>query len=142
MRITRDIRQRPLLHRHSAPMLVLLVAVTCGPAWAADTLVLPSAYEANALVLLEALACGLPVVATRVGFAPELVRDGDNGFLVDRTAAAVGDRLDAVDHLDPADRARMSAEARATALRYAWPEIARRYLELVESLRTDREVPA
>jgi len=110
--------------------------------WAADTLVLPSAYEANALVLLEALACGLPVVATRVGFAPELVRDGDNGFLVDRAAAAVGDRLDAVDHLDPADRARMSAEARATALRYAWPEIARRYLELVESLRTDREVPA
>ena len=31
--------------------------------WAADVLVLPSAYEANALVVLEALACGIPVVS-------------------------------------------------------------------------------
>jgi len=104
--------------------------------WAADTLVLPSAYEANALVLLEALACGLPVVATRVGFAPDLVRDGENGHLVDRDAASVGDRLDELDRID---RAELRVAARATAEQYSWPEIARRYLELVESLRAERE---
>jgi len=104
--------------------------------WAADTLVLPSAYEANALVLLEALACGLPVVATRVGFAPDLVRDGENGHLVDRDAASVGDRLD---QLDRSDLTALRAAARATAEQYSWREIARRYLELVESLRAERE---
>ena len=63
-------------------------AATCVPFFAAaDMFVLPSAYEANALVVLEALACGLPVVATRVGFAPEIIVDGDNGYLVDRDAA-------------------------------------------------------
>jgi UDP-glucose:(heptosyl)LPS alpha-1,3-glucosyltransferase len=44
--------------------------------WASDVLVLPSAYEANALVVLEALACGLPVVSTSVGFAPDIVVEG------------------------------------------------------------------
>lgn len=99
--------------------------------WAADVLALPSAYEANALVLLEALACGLPVVATRVGFAPDLVEDGVNGFLVDREAASVGAHLDELDH---GRAGTMRAAARATAEQYSWPEIARRYLRLVESL--------
>ena len=65
--------------------------------WAADVLVLPSAYEANALVVLEALACGLPVVSTRVGFAPDILVDGENGFIVERDAAAVGARLAELD---------------------------------------------
>lgn len=107
--------------------------------WASDALVLPSAYEANALVLLEALSCGLPVVSTRVGFAPDLVRDGENGHLVDRDAASVGEKLD---ELDRGDRSAFRGAARATAEAYSWPEIARRYLELVESLRAGREVHA
>lgn len=107
--------------------------------WAADALALPSAYEANALVLLEALACGLPVVATRVGFAPDLVEDGVNGFLVDRDAVSVGARLD---ELDRGRADTMRAAARATAEQYSWPEIARRYLELVASLDEPRAARA
>ncbi|MEV1128809.1 glycosyltransferase [Agromyces sp. NPDC049794] len=99
--------------------------------WAADVLVLPSAYEANALVVLEALACGLPVVSTRVGFAPDLIVDGDNGFLVERDAASVGTRLAEVTS-QPLDDWR--GRARRTAEQYAWPRVARRYLDLVESL--------
>ncbi|HUY90588.1 MAG TPA: glycosyltransferase [Pirellulales bacterium] len=47
-----------------------------------DVLVLNSHMEANPVSILEALACGKPVVATRVGSVPESVKDGVNGYLV------------------------------------------------------------
>jgi glycosyltransferase involved in cell wall biosynthesis len=50
---------------------------------AADVFVLPSAAEAFPLALLQAMASGLPVVATRVAGVPEVVRDGVEGLLVD-----------------------------------------------------------
>lgn len=48
---------------------------------AADLFVSPSEYEGFALTLVEALACGLPCVSTTVGEAPQLIRNGVNGFL-------------------------------------------------------------
>ena len=48
----------------------------------ADLFVLPSEQESFGLVALEAHACGVPVIGTRVGGMPELVRDGETGFLV------------------------------------------------------------
>jgi glycosyltransferase involved in cell wall biosynthesis len=51
---------------------------------ALDVFVLPSLSEGFSLALLEALAAGKPVVATRVGGNPEVVADGRNGFLVPR----------------------------------------------------------
>lgn len=48
---------------------------------ASDLFVFPSEYEGFSLVLIEALACGLPVVVTSVGAAPELIQHGQNGFL-------------------------------------------------------------
>ena len=47
----------------------------------------------------------------------------------------VGERLD---ELDRGDLASLRVAARATAEQYSWPEIARRYLELVETLREER----
>ena len=49
-----------------------------------DVLVFPSRWpEAFGLTLVEAMAAGTPVVATRMGAVPEIVRDGMDGFLVE-----------------------------------------------------------
>lgn len=48
----------------------------------ADLFVLPTRGDANGIAILEAMACGLPVIATNVGSLAELVQDGVNGFLV------------------------------------------------------------
>jgi len=51
---------------------------------AADVCVVPSYYESFCLVALEAMACGTPVVASRVGGLSVTVRDGETGYLIPR----------------------------------------------------------
>jgi len=83
---------------------------------AADVFLLPSAQESFGLAALEALACGVPVVASRVGGLPEVVDDGVTGFLrpqedLEGMAAAVVKIL-----TEPTLHARF-AEAAVTAAR-------------------------
>ena len=67
---------------------VLQLMKTC------DLLVLPSIVEGRALVQQEAMACGLPVIATRNAGADDLIIDGDTGFLVPiRSPDALADRI-------------------------------------------------
>jgi len=102
---------------------------------ATDALTLPSAYEANALVVLEALACGLPVLATPVRYAPDVIVDGQNGYLVDRTAGAL--RLALATFVD-ADPDALSRAARASAVPHSWDRVALRYLALVDEAGLER----
>jgi UDP-glucose:(heptosyl)LPS alpha-1,3-glucosyltransferase len=102
---------------------------------ASDMFVLPSAYEANALVVLEALAAGLPVIATRVGYAPDVIVDGVNGFLVDREPAQIGERFE---QIAAAGRGAFGRDARATAEAHGWNATAKRYVELLESIAAAR----
>ena len=61
---------------------------------AADLLLLPSAFEGMPITVLEALASGLPVVATAVGEVPSVVHDGENGrLIVEHTPEAVADGI-------------------------------------------------
>ena len=100
------------------------------PAWlaAADVLVLPSVYEELGSVLLEAMAAGLPVVASAVGGIPDalgpagrLVPAGDPAAL----AAAVDQVLD-----DPALAAELAAAARRRAAAFSWDTLAEQVLEV------------
>jgi glycosyltransferase involved in cell wall biosynthesis len=97
-----------------------------------DVLVLPSDYEEMGSVLTEAMAAGLPVVASDVGGIPEVVRHGETGLLVppgdvDALAAAL-DLLVG----DPALRGRLAAGARARARAYSWPVLAGRVAEVYQ----------
>ncbi len=99
---------------------------------AADLFVLPSLEEGMSIALLEAMACGLPIVATRVAGSTELVADGENGLLVDPRdaeglARAVGRLL-----ADPELRGRMGRASRARSLDWEWGATAERYVALLE----------
>ena len=78
---------------------------------ACDFFVLNSTYEGHPHAVLEAMALGLPVVATAVGGTPEVVRDGETGVLVPGRYGALGASLSALAR-DPALRRRLGRAAR------------------------------
>ncbi len=104
---------------------------------AADVLLVPSRSESFGLVAAEAQACGLPVVATRVGGLAFLISDGESGFLVPgpdpKEFAAAAGRILADDGL----AARLSAGAVANAARFSWEATANRFLELYSGIAGD-----
>ncbi|UCE45126.1 MAG: glycosyltransferase [Methanobacteriota archaeon] len=91
----------------------------------ADVVVLPSRDEGWGLSLMEAMACGLPIVASRVGGVPELVRDGQDGLLVE-SGDVVG-LGHAIARLlsDPEMRRRMGSSGRKRVEGFSWDDTAR-----------------
>ncbi len=107
----------------------------------AAVFVCPSVYEPFGLVNLEAMACETAVVASRVGGIPEIVVEGETGYLIDyepEHLEAFTDSLAArveevLSHHDLATR--MGKAGRARVLRhFGWPAIAARTIELYDSL--------
>ena len=102
---------------------------------ASDVLLLPSEQESFGLAALEAMACELPVIASRVGGLPEVVDDGETGFL-----SPVGDvdkmANDAVRLLnDKKLRRQMGRRARESAIsRYSTDKIIPQYIEFYERI--------
>ena len=91
----------------------------------ADVFVFPSLIEGMPLVVLEAMACGVPVITARNG-ADEVVRDGVDGFFVPiRDPAAIAQRLEQL-YREPALREQMGQNAREQALRHTWEAFAGR----------------
>jgi N-acetyl-alpha-D-glucosaminyl L-malate synthase BshA len=101
----------------------------------ADVFLLPSEQESFGLAALEAMACEVPVVASRVGGLPEVVTDGETGFL-----SEIGNiekmSSDAAILLHNEDlRREMGARARASALsRYSTSLVIPKYLEFYEKV--------
>jgi D-inositol-3-phosphate glycosyltransferase len=75
------------------------------------------------LVILESLACSTPVVSTKVGVAPVVIRNGENGYLVpDNSPERLADGLAAV--LCSGEMNKLTI--RQSALEYDWASIARK----------------
>lgn len=100
----------------------------------ADVFALTSHYEGFGNVLVEAMACGVPVVATASAGTRDIVSDGRDGALVEpHTATAVAEAL-AVVLGDRARHAQMSTAAREHAMDFALPVVASRYDTLFQGL--------
>ena len=97
----------------------------------ADVFVTPSLSDAMPLPPVEAMAAGLPVIASRVGGLAEIVDDGVTGILVE--PGDVGALVEALDRIlsDEALRSSMAAEARRQAVeRFSWDTLAAQLLNL------------
>ena len=110
----------------------------------ADVFVIPSRQDNLPNTVLEAMACGTPVVGFKTGGIPEMVRDGVNGLLAE--AGDVADLADALATLlaDEPRRAAMARAARDLAEReYTRARQGERYLRLYESVleRQSRRTP-
>jgi len=99
-----------------------------------DVLVLPSYFEGLAQVQLEALASGLPIIATAATGAPDLITDGREGYII-----PVGDAEALREALrrfitSPGDLVRMSSAARCCAERYSWDAYGDRWMDLLRQI--------
>lgn len=90
---------------------------------AADIFILPSEYEGFGLVLLEAMACGTPVIGTAIGGIPTVIDDEETGFLVPPTVDGVATALSRLVG-NPDQRAEMGRTARVQAKDRDWSNIA------------------
>jgi glycosyltransferase involved in cell wall biosynthesis len=104
----------------------------------AHALVFPIDWaEPFGLVMIEAMACGTPVVAYRSGSVPEVITDGLNGFIVE----SIDEAVEAVGRLHDISREGCRAEFEQ---RFTVERMARDYLEVYERLvaeRRDRRIP-
>jgi alpha-maltose-1-phosphate synthase len=107
----------------------------------ATVFVCPSIYEPFGLVILEAMACETAVVASKVGGIPEIVVEGETGFLLDYDpgdtdtfTTALAEKVDLL--LEETARARAMGEAgrRRVIQSFGWPSIAARTAQLYESI--------
>jgi len=103
----------------------------------ADLFVLSSEFEGIPLSVEEAFAAGLPVVATNVGGIPDLVTDGENGFLVEAGDSREMARKIAEICSDKALYARMSAANKEKAKQFDISNTAKQYMEIYEKAGED-----
>jgi glycosyltransferase involved in cell wall biosynthesis len=136
---------RPAVERRAHELGVMRDTLFLGyqeevaPYYAAfDAMILPSINEGTPVSAIEALAAGRPVVATRVGGVPDVVREGEDGFLVDPgDVDALAERLAQL-AADPDLRERLGAAGRARVIpRYSLErlvdDVDRLYRSLLET---------
>lgn len=105
----------------------------------ADLAIFPSLMEATSVAALEAMACGLPVVATRVGGLPEIVDESVGALVPPADPGAIAEAV--IDLLESDDLGRRGARARSRVVhRWSNTRLVARHLEIYEDLRARRPV--
>ncbi|QRN84062.1 glycosyltransferase [Chloroflexota bacterium] len=101
---------------------------------AAEVVVMPSHYESFGMVALEAMACGTPVIASRVGGLAHLVKDGETGFFVPaQDPEALADKLRLL-FMTHDLREEMGRQAVAYAQKLRWETITDQIAEIYQQL--------
>jgi D-inositol-3-phosphate glycosyltransferase len=101
---------------------------------AADVCVVPSYYESFGLVAVESMACGTPVVASRVGGLTTTVMDGETGYLIPwRCPEPFAERLELLLDNDELRRS-FGLAAREAVERFRWSNVADAHVGLYEDL--------
>jgi D-inositol-3-phosphate glycosyltransferase len=110
---------------------------------AADVCVVPSYYESFGLVALESLACGTPVVATRVGGAEDVIIEYRNGQLVESSSPS--DLADAIGRVLSSSAAQSPGSIRASVSGLSWSNVAEclltQYRAVISEYRLQRAGP-
>ncbi|MCJ7433686.1 MAG: glycosyltransferase family 4 protein [Anaerolineales bacterium] len=107
----------------------------------ARLVVMPSYYEPFGIVALEAMACGRPVIASRVGGLPEIIMDGIQGYLTPN-----GDHLQLARRLadlmvNSKKRLQMGQAARLHSAQFSWREISQTILSMYQQLAGQAPAP-
>jgi glycosyltransferase involved in cell wall biosynthesis len=106
----------------------------------ANVFVLPSLNEGMSNTMLEALACGLPLIATDTGGTKEILADGRNGFIVRmRDSNDLAEKLEKL-VLDPSLVERMGQESLRIAKELSWESVAKGYVELYQKTINLRKI--
>jgi len=105
---------------------------------AADIFVFPTLYEAFSLATLEAIAAGLPLLATKVSGTEELIQDGYNGFFIQRDATDIAQKIKLL--IENKNYIKMGENARRTAERYSWEELALQIEEIYKKIYSQKSL--
>jgi glycosyltransferase involved in cell wall biosynthesis len=106
---------------------------------ASDIFVLPSKMETLPLVILEAMHAGLPVIATKVGGIPDVVKDNVNGYLV-----KPGDAEELADKLlkllrEDETRIRLGENSKREAQKFTWQDLSQQTLDLYNRILAEKK---
>jgi glycosyltransferase involved in cell wall biosynthesis len=100
-----------------------------------DIVIIPSLYEPFGIVALEAMACGKPVIASKVGGLAEIIKHGVNGYLVEpANSRALAEAILTL-LKNPSLSESIREEGRKTVMKYSWDHIVEMLEELYYSIR-------
>ena len=105
--------------------------------WSADAFVLPSVYEVFPLVALEAAAAGIPMIVSPLNGVEEFLRDGENGFQIERSASGVADGVARLLAMNESERVALGTAAQQDVRQYSIPAFQEKWRAIYANKATE-----